>query len=51
MGKKERRLTKEEKITGLLGDQYCFVAIDPETKLVPTYQIGKRNMKNTLNLF
>lgn len=25
-----------------LGDMWTFVALDPETKLVPTYRVGKR---------
>jgi IS1 family transposase len=31
-----------------LGDQWTFVAIDPETKLVPTYRIGKRSRDNAV---
>ena len=27
-----------------LGDQYTFVALDPETKLVPAYRVGKRDL-------
>src|SRR5271168_1825453 len=27
-----------------LGDQYTFVALDPETKIVPAYRIGKRDL-------
>lgn len=50
--KKEKILSKEEKLSGLFGDQYCFVAMDAETKLIPTYRIGKRNMgKLLLNSF
>lgn len=48
VGKKERHLTEDEKTTGILGDQYCFVAMDAKSKLVPTFQVGKRNMENTL---
>jgi len=25
-----------------MGDQWVFVALDPESKLVPTYRVGKR---------
>jgi IS1 family transposase len=46
--KKEKSLTKEEKLSGLFGDQYCFVAMDAETKFVPTYQIGKRSSENAV---
>lgn len=27
----------------LIGDQWTFVALDPETKLVPSYRVGKRS--------
>ena len=27
-----------------LGDQYTFVALDPETKIVPAYRVGKRDL-------
>lgn len=46
--KKEKILSKKEKRTDLFGDQYCFVAMDAETKLVPTYRIGKRSMENAV---
>lgn len=41
--KKQKRLTFAELRTRELGDQYVFVGIDAETKLVPTYVVGKRN--------
>lgn len=31
-----------------LGDQWTFVAIDPQTKLVPAYLVGKRTADNAL---
>jgi IS1 family transposase len=31
-----------------LGDQWTFVAIDPETKLVPSYRVGKRSRDNAV---
>jgi IS1 family transposase len=31
-----------------LGDQWTFVALDPETKLVPTYRVGKRSRANAV---
>tara|TARA_B100000315_G_C14565431_1_gene582677 strand:- start:312 stop:1136 length:825 start_codon:yes stop_codon:yes gene_type:complete len=46
--KKEKHLTEDEKTTELFGDQYVFVAMDSQSKLIPTYQVGKRNMENTL---
>jgi hypothetical protein len=27
-----------------LGGQYTFVALDPESKLVPAYRVGKRDL-------
>jgi len=47
-GKKERRLTAQEKLNPELGDQYVFVALDAETKLVPSYLVGKRDGETAL---
>lgn len=44
--KKEQRLTDEEQTNPELGDQYVFVAIDAETKLVPLFTVGKRDAEN-----
>ena len=46
--KKERRLTDEERLNPELGDQYVFVALDAETKLVPTFLVGKRDGETAL---
>jgi len=43
VGKKEGRREGTEKLNPCLGDQYVFVALDAESKLVPSYLIGKRN--------
>ena len=48
VGKHERRLTGEEKLNPELGDQYVFVALDAETKLVPNYLVGKRDGETAL---
>ncbi len=48
VGKKERRLTDEEKRKYDIGDQYVFVALDAETKLVPVFTVGKRDGHTTL---
>jgi len=48
VGKKQKQLTlldSEE-----LGDQYVFVAMDSDTKLVPSFLVGKRNMENSLEI-
>ncbi|HEY9165593.1 MAG TPA: IS1 family transposase [Candidatus Kryptonia bacterium] len=41
--KKQKQCTDEEKRIGRWGDQYVFVAMDSETKLVPAFSVGKRN--------
>ena len=32
-----------------IGDQWTFVAIDPDTKLVPAYLVGKRTRDNAVD--
>ena len=45
--KKQSRLTMEERATrGDIGDVYLFTAIDKETKLLPTFVVGKRTADN-----
>lgn len=46
--KKNRRVRKEDSPD--FGDQWVFVAIDAETKLIPAYTVGKRTALTTLNL-
>lgn len=50
VGKKQRQCTEEEKRLGELGDQYIFVAMDSETKLVVSYRIGKRTQQNATSI-
>jgi hypothetical protein len=38
--KKERRLSALEQLNPEIGDQYVFVAIDAETKLIPSVPCG-----------
>jgi IS1 family transposase len=46
--KKEGRIRIEDKHhSSHLGDQFLFIALDQETKLIPCYAIGKRNWENT----
>jgi IS1 family transposase len=45
--KKQARLTEAEAMNPALGDQFLFVALDEETKLVPAFAIGKRNRETT----
>ena len=46
--KKEKNQTKEEKLSGQFGSQYCFVAMDADSKLVPNYLIGKRDRETSI---
>jgi IS1 family transposase len=43
VGKKQRHLKKTDDHEEL-GDQWVFVAIDADSKLIPSYKIGKRNL-------
>jgi IS1 family transposase len=46
--KKERRLSDLEKLNSNIGDQYVFVALDADTKLVPSFLVGKRDGRTAL---
>jgi IS1 family transposase len=45
VGKKEKNVRQTEN-PELVGDQYVFVALDSESKIVPTFRVGKRNAEN-----
>lgn len=47
VGKKQKRCTEFEKNMNKLGDQYTFVAMDSDTKLVISYKVGKRDYATT----
>jgi len=49
VGKKQKNLNLDERYYEKTeyGDQYVFVALDAETKLVPVFRIGKRNKEVT----
>lgn len=47
-GKHQRKLNPKERLNPELGDQYIFVALDPQTKLIPTYLVGKRDGESAL---
>lgn len=47
VGKKQAHLKPGED-RSRLGDQWTFVALDPETKLVLTYRVGKRTRPNAV---
>ncbi|HEX2852507.1 MAG TPA: IS1 family transposase [Opitutaceae bacterium] len=46
VGKKQKSATLDEQNAGK-GDVWTFVAFDPESKLVPSYLVGKRDFKHT----
>ncbi len=46
VGKKQKQCTDEEKRAGEVGDQYVFVGMDSETKLVMASMVGKRSGDN-----
>jgi IS1 family transposase len=43
VSKKQRHMTPLDD-PRRVGDQYTFVALDPETKIVPAYRVGKRDL-------
>jgi IS1 family transposase/transposase-like protein len=45
VGKKNRHVRKGDAVE--VGDQWIFVALDADTKLVPCYEIGKRTKETT----
>jgi transposase-like protein len=45
----QKQCNEEEKKAGELGDQYVFVALDADSKLVPLYRVGKRTTETTLS--
>jgi IS1 family transposase len=44
--KKQKNVTIEDNMTEV-GDMWTFVALDPETKLIPCFRTGKRTAHNT----
>jgi IS1 family transposase len=49
VSKKQARLSPEERKAGEYGDQYVFVALDPQTKLVVAFTVGKRTLETALS--
>src|ERR1035437_10482539 len=45
VGKKQRWVRDED--SNEIGDAWVFVAIDADTKLIPSYAVGKRNLATT----
>lgn len=46
VGKKQRNVDPDNNSQSY-GDVWTFVALDPESKLVPTYHVGQRNWEDT----
>jgi IS1 family transposase len=46
--KKQAQLTDDERLDPTLGDQYVFVALDADIKLIPSFLVGKRDGSTTL---
>jgi len=45
VGKKERNLTEADRESGqFMGDAWIFLATDAQTKLVPSFAVGKRDL-------
>ena len=47
VGKKQRQVTKHDD-KARVGDQWTFVALCPDTKLVPAYRVGKRTKPHAI---
>ena len=43
---KKRRTVRESDDTSKVGDFWCWVALDPESKLIPAHLIGKRTWQD-----
>src|ERR1700730_15609144 len=44
---KKNKNVNEEDNWSKIGDQYTFVALDSDSKLIPCYKIGKRTVETT----
>src|SRR5208282_4625733 len=45
VGKKQRHMTEDDN-PDTVGDQWVFVALDADSKLIPSYMVGKRTADN-----
>lgn len=48
VGKKDRYLTDREASQRRLGSQFIFIAMDSQTKLIPCFKVGKRDLRTAL---
>jgi len=50
VGKHQKELTQEEMDDQFIGEQYVFVPMDAETKLIPCFRLGKRTSQNARSI-
>lgn len=50
VGKKQKQLTELERMSDEKGDQYIWVGMDSDSKLVISYRVGKRNSPNARSI-
>ena len=48
VGKKQKMLNRDKKEYWTKGDQWIWVGFDPDSKLVPSYRVGKRDRENAV---
>ncbi len=48
VGKKNKKLKIREACEGKLGTQFVFVAMDRDTKLIPSFRLGKRELNTVI---
>jgi IS1 family transposase/transposase-like protein len=48
--KKEKNLTPLEEALGIFGDQWVWICIDAIHKIIPSYIVGRHNLKNAIAL-
>jgi len=48
VGKKDRYLSKKEARERRVGSQFIFIAMDSETKLIPCFAVGKRDLRTAV---
>lgn len=47
VARKQRNVAPEDADRAIVGDQYTFVALDADTKLIPCWRVGKRTADTT----
>src|SRR5438105_475901 len=49
-GKRQKELAPEQLDDQFIGEQYVFVPMDAETKLIPCFRLGKRTSQNARSI-